>query len=193
MFSAAAGGASAPERVLVLGDSLTEGYGVSHEQAFPAVLQDLLNKKGQAVVEVIDAGVSGATSASGVSSLNWQLKREIPNVLILELGANDGLRGLDPEAMKKNLRETIQLAKSHGSKVLLAGMKAPPNYGKAYVREFDAVFPALAREERIALMPFLLAGVAGDPSLNQEDGIHPNEQGARIIALNLLKYLEPLL
>ncbi len=185
--------ASRPERVLILGDSITEGYGLAQEASFPFVLQRLLNQRGKSAVKIQDAGVSGATSASGPSRLNWQLKSGAPDILILELGANDGLRGLPPAEMKKNLKETIEAAKKKAVRVLLLGMKAPPSFGKAYVKEYDAVFPALAREEKISLMPFFLEGVAGEPSLNQADGIHPNVQGAGIVAANILKYLEPLL
>jgi acyl-CoA thioesterase-1 len=185
--------AAARARVLIIGDSITEGYGLSKAASFPAVLQELLKKHGYSQTDVIDAGVAGATSASGPSSLNWQLRHGMPKAMILELGANDGLRGLSPQEMKKNLRATIEIAKKSGIPVLLVGMKAPPNYGKDYVNAFDSVFPALAREEKIAWMPFLLAGVAGEPSLNQEDGIHPNERGAKRVAKNVFKYLEPLL
>lgn len=180
-------------RVLILGDSITEGYGISRQSSFTAVLKELLKKRGHTDVEVVEAGVAGATSSNGLSSLNWQLRKGAPKIMVLELGANDGLRGLSPREMKKNLRDTIDLAKKNGIRVLLAGMKAPPNYGKNYVNEFDSVFPELAREEKIPLIPFLLENVAGEPTLNQEDGIHPNERGARIVAQNVLKYLEPLL
>ncbi len=192
-FALAQAQASQPERVLILGDSITEGYGLAQEASFPFVLQRLLNQRGKSEVKIQDAGVSGATSASGPSRLNWQLKSGAPDILILELGANDGLRGLPPAEMKKNLKETIEIAKKKAVRVLLLGMKAPPNFGQAYIKEYDAVFPAIAREEKISLMPFFLEGVAGEPSLNQADGIHPNQKGAGIVAANILKYLEPLL
>jgi acyl-CoA thioesterase I len=183
----------APERVLVLGDSITEGYGISKEAAFPAVLEKLLRSRGHTGVEVVNAGIGGSTSVSGPARLRWLLKAGKPAVLILALGANDGLRALPPAAMRKNLQETIELAQTNGIHVLLAGMKAPPNYGSTYVREFDQVFPRLAADEHVPFMPFLLEKVAGDPALNQEDGIHPNEKGSRLIADHILKYLEPLL
>jgi acyl-CoA thioesterase-1 len=181
------------ERVLILGDSLTEGYGLPKEAAFPAVLAKLLRDRGHDDVEIVNAGISGSTSASGPSRLRWLLKGQKPAVLVLALGGNDGLRGLPAAVMRTNLQEVVELAQANGIRTLLAGMKAPPNLGPAYVREFDGVFPALAAQEHIPLMPFLLEQVAGDPALNQEDGIHPNEKGSRLIAKNLLKYLEPLL
>lgn len=179
--------------VLILGDSITEGYGISKADAFPSVLEKLLHEHGHADVEVINAGIGGSTSASGPARFRWQLKGGKPKILVLALGGNDGLRGLDPAAMKQNLKETIEFAKSNGVQVLLAGMKAPPNLGKAYVSSFDQVFPRLASDEKVSLVPFLLEHVAGDPALNQEDGIHPNEKGSRLVAENVLKYLEPLL
>ncbi|MDR3606110.1 MAG: arylesterase [Oligoflexia bacterium] len=193
----AVGYAGAKKRVLILGDSISEGYGISKQASFPSVLQNILQERGYTGVEVIDAGISGSTSASGPGRLRWYLKGRpkagVSEVLVLELGANDGLRGLSPAEMKTNLRAVIRLAKENAMGVLLVGMKAPPNYGKTYDRDFDGVFPALAREEKVALMPFLLEKVAGEPRLNQEDGIHPNEQGASIVARNVFRYLEPLL
>jgi acyl-CoA thioesterase I len=124
--------------------------------------------------------------------MRWQLKRK-PDVLVLALGANDALRGLRPEETEKNLRSVIELAKENHVKVLLAGMLAPPNLGKDYDARFDRIYPALAKSEHVALIPFLLRDVAGDPALNQEDGIHPNEKGHAIIAKTVFKYLEPLL
>jgi acyl-CoA thioesterase-1 len=185
--------APAPERVVVLGDSITEGYGIAKEAAFPAVLEELLKSHGHANVEIVNAGIGGSTSASGATRLKWLLRAGKPAVLILALGGNDALRALPPSAMRKNLEDTIAIAQTNGIRVLLTGMKAPPNLGAPYVREFDQVFPKLAAATHITLMPFLLEHVAGEPSLNQEDGIHPNEKGSRLIAGNILKYLEPLL
>ena len=178
--------------VLVLGDSLTEGYGVAKDDAYPEVLEQLLKKSGHPDVTVVNAGISGSTSASGPSRMKWELKRK-PDILILALGANDGLRGLKPGETEKNLRAVIELAKKNGIQVLLAGMLAPPNYGKRYSEEFKKIYTDLARSEHVRLIPFLLAKVAGVPALNQSDGIHPNKKGHEIVAHTVLKYLEPLL
>lgn len=183
--------AFANSRILVLGDSLTEGYGIERAKAFPNLLQENLKSK-KIEAEVIASGVSGSTSASGPKRLKWFLKNP-PQILILELGGNDLLRGLNPSATKKNLREVIHMAKSAKIKVLLAGMKVPPNYGREYVKEFEAIFNDLAKSEKVSLIPFLLDKVGGVASLNQDDGLHPNEKGHVIIAETVYKYLEPLL
>jgi acyl-CoA thioesterase-1 len=184
--------ADQPHRVLILGDSLTEGYGVAKDDSFPSVLQQELKESGFPQTQIINAGISGSTSSSGVSRLKWSLKSK-PDILVLALGGNDGLRGLKTEEMKKNLKSVIELAKRDGVRVLLAGMKAPPNLGRAYTGSFEKVFTDLAKEEKVTLIPFLLEGVAGDSSLNQSDGIHPNEKGHRAIADHVKTYLEPLL
>lgn len=186
ILGAFAASADSPKKVLILGDSLAEGYGVAKTDSFPSILEKLLS------VPITNGGSSGSTSASGVARLKWYLRNK-PDIMILELGANDGLRGLKPEETEKNLREAIDLAKAQGITVVLAGMKAPPNYGKDYTRDFDRIFPALAKSENITLIPFLLIGVAGDPSLNQADGIHPNEKGHAIVAKTIAHYLKPLL
>jgi len=187
--------AAAPLKVLVLGDSLTEGYGVPKEAAFPALIEKELKAKGYKNLVVVNAGISGSTSASGVSRLKWQLKAAVkPRVLVLALGANDGLRGLDVQALKQNLTAVVHLAKQNGiSKILIAGMLVPPNYGKDYATRFARVFPDVAKAESVALMPFLLDGVAADRTLNQADGIHPTAAGHKIIAHHVVKYLIPLL
>ena len=164
--------------VLCLGDSLTEGYGLSDDRAYPSILQQTLNINGFEHIKVINAGVSGATTASGLGRLKWALKaRSKPNILFLALGANDGLRGLEVQNSKDNLRKIIRVAKQHQIKVILAGMKMPPNYGKAYTERFEGLFAELANEEEILFIPFLLKGVAARPDLNLTDGIHPNEKG----------------
>jgi acyl-CoA thioesterase-1 len=179
-------------KIVAFGDSLTAGYGIGLDEAYPAVLQELLDESGYAY-EVVNAGVSGDTSAGGVRRLDWVLEGREVRVLILALGANDGLRGLPPTEMKKNLAAIVETAKARGIEVLLAGFGAPEEQKDQYVREFVSVFPELAREHEVALLPFLLEGVAGDATLNQADGKHPNPAGARVLARNVFELLEPLL
>ena len=188
----AASAARAQTRIVCLGDSLTEGLGVELEAAYPARLERRLRALGHADVQVINAGVSGATSASAVARLKWQLRAR-PSILILALGANDGLRGIAVEEMRKNLDQAIELALNSGVRVLLAGMKLPPNYGRDYSRRFESVFTELAAERNVALIPFLLEGVAARPELNQADGIHPTARGYEIVTETVLRYLRPLL
>jgi acyl-CoA thioesterase-1 len=184
-------GADGRTVVVCLGDSLTEGYGVEDEHAYPSVLERRLRERGRDV-RVINAGINGSTSASAVSRLRWQLKAK-PDVLVLALGGNDGLRGLDLEETEKNLSEAIVLAKSQDVRVVLAGMQIPPNYGPDYTRRFRALFPALAERHAVARIPFLLEGVAAQPELNLPDGIHPNAEGYERVVENVLAVLEPLL
>jgi acyl-CoA thioesterase I len=178
--------------ILCLGNSLTEGYGVSPEQSYPSLLEERLHRSGYPGARVINAGISGSTSASAVSRLQWQLRAK-PDVVLLELGANDGLRGLDLAATRKNLERAIEIAKGAGVRVLLAGMKLPPNYGSDYTRQFEALFPDLAKAQGVALIPFLLDGVAARPDLNLADGIHPNAQGYQRVIENVLPALLALL
>lgn len=181
-------------RVLALGDSLTEGYGVAREATWPALVEAELRTQGFKNTVVVNAGVSGSTSASGLARLKWHLKsKDKADVLILALGANDGLRGLDLKATRQNLVDVIRLAKSQGMRVLLAGMLIPPNYGKEYAESFAKLFPEVAKTEATGLIPFLLDGVAADKSLNLADGIHPNEAGYKIVAKTVTNYLLPLL
>lgn len=168
------------KRVLFLGDSLTDGYGVEREQAFPNLIKQRLDKEGKAM-EFVNASISGSTSASALSRLKWQLRKK-PDVLFLALGSNDGLRGLKVKDTQKHLSDCIELAQSQGIKVVLAGFKVPPNYGANYFESFEDMFPALQKKYQVPLVPFLLDGVAGNKDLNQSDGIHPNEEGHRIIA-----------
>jgi acyl-CoA thioesterase-1 len=184
--------ADAPHRVLILGDSITEGYGVAKDDSFPSILQQELKTEGHPQTIIINAGIGGSTTASGVSRLKWSLKGK-PDILIVALGGNDGLRGLKPEETKKNIKSIVELGKQNGLRVILAGMKAPPNYGAAYTKAFEKLFSDIAHEEKVTLIPFLLEGVAGDPSLNQADGIHPNEKGHTRVANHVKKYLEPFL
>jgi acyl-CoA thioesterase-1 len=166
--------------LLVLGDSLTAGYGLPTELAYPARIQERIHEAGLGW-RVVNAGVSGDTSAGGLARLDWLLRQRV-DVMLLALGANDGLRGQDPDAMRDNLARIIERAQGRGIRVVLAGMRMPTNYGPEYTRHFAAVFPALAARYDLAFVPFLLEDVAMQPTLNQADGIHPNEQGAQIIA-----------
>lgn len=178
------------ERILILGDSLTEGYGVAQAEAYPAQLDALLKKEGYSQVEIKSAGVSGATSASGLSRLKWALKSaEKPTALILELGANDGLRGRKVAETKKDLKEILALAKQNGLSLMLAGMKMPMNYSEGYRQEFEAMYVDLAKEMGAHLLPFLLEGVGGDPKLNLADGIHPNPEGHKKVASVVLPHV----
>lgn len=182
--------APAPVRIVFLGDSLTAGFGLPEEEAFPALLSRRLELEGLEV-KVVNAGVSGDTSAGGLSRLDWLL-RQAPDILFVSLGANDGLRGLSPQMTESNLRRIVDRARAAGARVILAGMRLPPNLGPDYVREFEALFPRLARELDVEWIPFLLEGVAADPELNLPDGIHPNPAGHRIIADLVYPVLFPL-
>jgi len=176
--------------VVFLGDSLTAGYGLTEEEAFPARLAAALREGGHPV-RVVNAGVSGDTSAGGLRRLPWLLTQH-PDVMVVALGANDGLRGLSVSLTEKNLREIVAQAKGNGVRVLLLGLRLPPNLGADYVRAFEAVYPRVAREAGVPLVPFFLKGVGGVAALNQEDGIHPTAEGQRRIAATVLPYLEPL-
>jgi acyl-CoA thioesterase-1 len=179
--------------ILVLGDSLAAGYGVDPGEAYPALLQKKLDAAGLNF-EVINGGVSGDTSAGGLRRIEWYLRRKL-DVLILELGGNDGLRGLPPAATRTNLQAIIDAARKAWPdiKILIAGMRMPPNLGQDYTDAFEKIFPALARENHAALVPFLLEGVGGKPDLNTPDQIHPTAEGHRIVAENVWKILRPLL
>jgi acyl-CoA thioesterase-1 len=177
-------------RIVCLGDSLTAGLGLPVEQSYPSLLQRRLNAEGLNY-EVINAGVSGDTSAGGLSRLDWALEGDV-RILIVALGGNDGLRGLPPDALKRNLADIIERAQARGLKVILAGMEAPPNYGRQYIVSFHRVYPALASQYHVPLVPFLLQNVAGVERLNQSDGIHPTADGARIVADNVWTVLKPI-
>src|SRR5262245_9983329 len=179
--------------ILVLGDSLAAGYGLEPTQAFPLLLQEKIDAAGLPF-EVINAGLSGDTSASGLRRLDWLLKRKV-DLLVLELGGNDGLRGLSPEATKTNLQAIIDRtkAKCPKAKILIAGMRMPTNMGSEYVNEFRQLFPDLARANKAALVPFLLEGVGGRADLNLPDQIHPTAEGHKVVAENVWKVLKPLL
>jgi acyl-CoA thioesterase-1 len=178
--------------ILFLGDSLTEGLGLEENEAFPSLLAQRFAAEGRGDIRVINAGSSGSTSASGLSRLQWYIRSQ-PDLLVLALGANDGLRGLDVAEMKANLAKTIEYALANGVQVALTGMLVPPNMGPEYTDAFARVFPDLAARYQLPLLPFLLEGVAAVPELNQGDGIHPNVEGAKIVADTLYNFLLPLL
>ena len=178
LFSMAAMGES--KKLVIIGDSLTEGFGVSRELAYPSLLQKKITAAGKDW-KVINSGISGSTSASASSRVTWHLKQK-PDLLILALGANDGLRGSDVKAMEDNLDKGIKAAKKAGVKVIVAGVRVPPNYGAQYAKNFDSVFGRVAKKNDVPLIQFILDKVAGDKSLNLQDGIHPNEKGHAIIA-----------
>src|SRR5690554_3049387 len=179
--------------ILFFGNSLTAGYGLEPEESFAGIIQHRLDSLGLNY-QVINGGLSGETSASGLNRLDWFLEDE-PYIFVLELGGNDGLRGIPVAETKKNLQQIIQRVngKYPQAEILLAGMQIPPNMGQAYSEEFRSIFPDLAEEENVTLIPFLLEGVAGDPDLNLPDGIHPSKEGHRIVAETVWLYLEPFL
>jgi acyl-CoA thioesterase-1 len=182
-----------PKVILFFGDSLTAGYGLSPEEAFPALVGSQLNKQGKPC-KIIPAGLSGETSAGGVSRIDWVLRQQ-PDVFVLELGANDGLRGLPLEQTEKNLQTIINKVKTKypKTKIVIAGMMVPPNMGPAYTEKFKNIFPTLAKKNNATLIPFLLMDVAGIEKLNQADGIHPTAEGHKIVARTVAKIVEPLL
>ena len=179
--------------ILFFGDSITAGYGLSIEDAYPAHVESSLIKKG-VEVKVVNAGLSGETSAGGLSRIDWVLRQPI-DVFVLELGANDGLRGLPLDQTRSNLQAIINKVKAKNSevKIVLAGMMVPPNLGEEYTSEFKNIYPSLARKNKASLIPFLLEGVAGDEKLNIADGIHPNVEGHKIVAKTVEGIIEPLL
>jgi acyl-CoA thioesterase-1 len=177
--------------ILFLGDSLTEGYQLSKEEAYPALVETEL-KKTIPDIKVLNGGVSGATSASGLKRMDWYLKAK-PEFMVLALGANDGLRGLKIENTEKNLISVIEKAQERNITVILAGMKMPTNYGEPYRSQFEQMYPRLAKKYNLKLVPFILEGVGGIPKLNLADGIHPNPEGHKIMAQTMLKVLRPLL
>lgn len=183
--------AAEPLKILMLGDSLTAGYGLVKGQSIPEQLEKALNQAGLNVA-IINGGVSGDTTAGGVARFDWAVAGD-PKAIIIELGANDGLRGLDPKQTYANLDALITKAKDRGMAVLLTGMLAPPNLGSEYGEEFNRIYPDLAEKHAIALYPFFLEGVVGDPALNQDDAIHPNEQGVAIVVQNLVPSVKALI
>lgn len=179
--------------IMFFGNSITAGYGLEVEQAFPDIIQDRLDSLGYNY-KVVNAGLSGETTAAGLNRIEWVLKT-IPDIFVLELGANDGLRGLDLNETKKNLISIIEKVKEANPevKVLLAGMQVPPNMGKNYASDFQKIFPEVAEETNSELIPFILEDVAGNPDLNQDDGIHPTAEGHQMVAENVWQQLQPML
>lgn len=180
--------AFASTHILVLGDSLSEGYGLDEGQSFPRLVERNLRAK-KYDVTVTNGGVSGSTSASGVTRLKWHLKKKT-DILVLELGANDGLRGLKLTETQKHLTDIIRLAKEKKVKVLLLGLLMPPNYGKKYVADFETMYKNIAATEKVPFLPFLLNDVAGKADLNLADGIHPNAKGQEIVAKTVTDFVE---
>ena len=178
-------------RIIAFGDSLTAGLGVASEEAYPAQLQRRLDESGYQV-RVINAGVSGETSAGGLRRVSWVLKSQ-PNLVILELGGNDGLRGIDPEVTQANLDHIIRQFQEADVPIILAGIKLPPNYGQTFAARFAAIYTELARKHRLTFIPFFLEGVATHNDLMQADGIHPTAEGYRVIVDNMLPVITPLL
>lgn len=179
-------------KIVAFGDSLTAGFGLSEKESYPYLLQEKLRAEGFDY-DVINAGISGDTTTGGLERIDWSLEQENVQILILELGGNDLLRGLPVEKMKQNLDTIIKKAKAKNIKVLFCGMLAPPTMGAQYQRDFVAVFPDLASKHKVEFLPFILENVAANPKLNQPDGIHPNAEGSRIMTDNVYQALKPLL
>jgi len=184
---------SAPKTIVVLGDSIAAGLGVDPSESYPALLQEKIKSAGLNFT-VVNAGVSGDTTADGLNRINWLLRRPI-DVLILELGGNDGLRGFPVSTIATNLQLIIDRVKQKDphAQIVIAGMRMPPNLGEAYTTAYKNIFPALAKQNHAALVPFLLEGVGGKPELNQPDHVHPTAAGHRIVAENVWKVLKPVL
>ena len=182
------------QRVLILGDSLTKGHGLTPDQAYPALLEKMAKTAGIANCVVLNGGVDGDTTAGGLRRMNWLLKRRV-DVMVIALGGNDGLRGVDPDETARNLQAIIEKARKKYPKIklLMAGMEMPENMGKDYISRYKAVFPTIAKKNKIPLIPFLLKGVGGNAKLNQPDLIHPNAKGQAVIAATVWEKLEPIL
>lgn len=179
--------------ILIFGDSITAGYGVDPSQAFPALIQNRIDSLGMSH-EVINGGLSGETSAGGLRRINWVLQREV-DIMILELGGNDGLRGIDLSSTKDNLQQIVDKAKAKYPHmvIIIAGMQVPPNLGVEYTKEFRELFPSLAEKNNLPLIPFILEKVGGIRELNQPDQIHPNVEGHKLVAETVWETLEPML
>jgi len=190
-FTQAYAEADKPRTILFIGDSLTAGYGVDKDKSYVALIEKELKGRGMNI-KVLNGSVSGSTTSSGQKRLRWFLKAK-PEILVLALGANDGLRGVKLETSKKNLNKIIETAKENKIKVALAGMMLPPNYGPDYTKNFKQMYLDLVKKHNVVHIPFLLEGVAAQRELNQADGIHPNEKGHLIMKDTVLKYLEKML
>jgi acyl-CoA thioesterase-1 len=192
LFIALQNAVASDRTILVFGDSLSAAHGIRPEQGWVALLDARLKAQGYGY-EVVNASVSGETTSGGAERLPRALKLHQPGTVILELGANDGLRGLPPAGTRDNLAQMVRLAQASGARVLLVGIRIPPNYGPRYGDEFARLFPDLAHQYQLPLVPFLLEGVALDPELMQEDGLHPNARGQPRLLDNVWPYLKPLL
>lgn len=176
------------KKLIILGDSLTEGYGVAQEAAFPVIIQKkFAADKSEWIIQA--SGSSGSTSASALGRIKW-LAKEKPDAIMILLGSNDGLRGFKPEDTEKNLSEAIQWAQQNKIKIIIGQLHVPPNYGKEYEKKFSGIYSRLSKKFKVPLAPFLLDDVAGRSELNQADGIHPNEKGHAIVAANMYRYLK---
>jgi len=175
--------------ILFLGDSLTEGYGLQKQQAFPKIVENLIQTKLSKDIKVINGGVSGSTTTDALARLQWYLRKK-PSLIFIAIGANDGLRGLNLTQSKKNLQKIIENALASNAKVIISGMLIPPNYGAKYTQEFKNMYEDLAKKYSLKMMPFLLDGVAGEKAMNQTDGIHPNEKGHILIAKNVFEFIK---
>lgn len=193
LCSVVAFGQSAPKKILFFGDSITAGYGLEESQAFPALIQQKIDSLDWDF-KAVNAGLSGETSAGGLRRVDWMLRQDF-SVFVLELGGNDGLRGIDLESTKQNLISIIEKvrAKKPDAKIILTGMQVPPNLGPEYTGQFKSMYPEIAKEKNVTLIPFLLEEVGGNPELNQADGIHPTAKGHRIIAETVWETLKPIL
>lgn len=179
--------------ILFFGDSITAGYGLTEEEAFPAIIQQKIDSLGMNY-KVVNSGLSGETTAGGLRRIDWVLQQHV-DIFVLELGGNDGLRGIDPENSKQNLQGIIDIVRDTypDAEILLTGMEAPPNMGQTYTSEFREIYRELSSTNDVEYMPFILEGVAGESEFNQSDGIHPTAKGHQIIAENLWNYLKPML
>ena len=184
--------AAIAKSIVVLGDSISAGYGIDVSQGWVSLLQKKFNQQHSDYV-ISNASISGDTSAGGLARIDQLLARHKPVIVMIELGANDGLRGLSPQEMKSNLRQIIQRARKAGAQAMLLGMKIPPNYGKRYIDMFYDIYPQLSAELKVPLVPFILENVALNPAMMQADGLHPNALGQPLIAEKVWSYLQPLL
>jgi acyl-CoA thioesterase-1 len=193
LFTGIVYGQNEPKKILFFGDSITAGYGLDESQAFPALIQERIDSLGWNF-EAVNAGLSGETSAGGLRRVDWMLRQDF-SIFVLELGGNDGLRGIDLESTKKNLEGIIEKVrnKKPDAKIILTGMQVPPNLGPDYTGQFKEMYPEIAEEKNVTLIPFLLDEVGGDPELNQADGIHPTAKGHEIIAETVWETLKPIL